>query len=146
LVSPRILPNSLIFLSGVVAFEAHKISDHSPHLNDRLVFTQEILDVGGGYDSSTGYYKAPVNGMYRITIQICGNYDKWFVAFIMANDKQVGYASSLGGSVEVTCATGSALAYLKRGQKVWVRCQLVSANGIYDGLDMWNSFSGVLIG
>lgn len=141
-----------------VAFSAEGIDIGNATLltNQTIVFTNLILNIGDAYDSSTGIFTAPINGLYMFSVQMCAQHsprsNKRFVFKVFAGPKVI--QSILNGRYDfyhtydsrVANNAGTVTQPLVAGEKVWVQ----NAGSQYVGLsgysnDCWNHFGGVLI-
>ena len=62
-----------VFRSVVPAFSAYLNSTHniaSAATDEKIVFNAEIFDHGGGFNTTTGEYTAPVSGLYQINFNL----------------------------------------------------------------------------
>lgn len=129
-----------------VAFKARSNANINVQSGQTFVFPIMILDVGGGYDSTSGVFTAPVNGTYLFTTAFCVLNQMGFVWAIMVNGKQHS-ATTTNGDANYGCHSSDTNAVLIAGQKVWVQ-QLLGNTGeiiIHSAHYRWNTFSGTLV-
>jgi len=131
-----------------VAFKARQLDAVSRYYTtgERLVYKVVLLNEGGGYDNSTGYFTAPRSGTYLFTAQVCSGDGTLAVVNIMANNIPVGtviHEDATGSWVD--CGSGSGIAILSKGQRAWVQTTHSYTSTLGNSLTSWNSFTGVLI-
>ena len=79
--------------------------------NTDIVFGQERFDVGGGYDTSTGEYTAPITGYYHFYAQVYRNAtqnDAWWGFFL---DSGGGYGQISEARLQTNQSGDSARGY-----------------------------------
>ena len=87
--------------------------------NFTVVFDDETLNDGFGYDYETNVFTAPRRGVYMITINF-GWFQEYTAIKLVINRKDT--VAAFGGYREITNGVGgnSVIVELKRGDKVWV--------------------------
>lgn len=102
-------------------------------------------NVGGGYNSNTGIFKAPVTGMYLFSLTLLSQGKGRYAQLqLIKNGNEIGRA--FGGSDATNQSqTGSVtkLTYLEKNDEVYVK-ELPGYTGYLCG-NGWTSFSGGLI-
>lgn len=132
------------FISApIVSFRVRNVTNALPKRLDTIHFNDELHDQGSGYSSTTGVVSAPVRGVYMFTVQICPYSHQTVTYGITVNGNDVMRSSHEGHDVH-TCVTFDAVAVLKTEDQVWVTC-LHGGEEIYQNMDHWNTFSGVLL-
>ena len=115
-------------------------------MSDPIVFNDVRLNPGGHYDN-TSTYTAPVTGTYEFTVQVKGQPDKDFGAFLVSGGQQLAHSKTEGNAGYQS--TGfSVLIPATAGQQFWVRpynyqTMLGAGSGVRGELNSW--FSGRLI-
>lgn len=133
-----------------VAFSAEGIGNATLLTNQTIVFTNLILNIGDAYNSSTGIFTAPVNGLYMFSVQMCTQYRSRSQFRVFAGPKVI--QSILDDSNHsiysrgVSNTAGNVAQSLTAGEEVWIQ----NAGSPYSELsrysnDCWNHFGGVLI-
>lgn len=127
-------------------FSANTVKDISSTANQRIVFTNVLVNKGSAYDRSTGVFTAPVNGSYSFNTQFCLYTGVQVYINIMVNNT-IYSASHYYEANTYVCNVGKIYAYLKKGDTVWVKstASTSSGNNFYQNSDHMNLFSGVLI-
>lgn len=131
-----------------IAFKVRQVADTSPSSGDHVIYTVPVVNVGGGYDPSTGEFTVPRDGLYMFTIQMCTVSGKMLYLQIMAADQIIEATTYSEDSSSYTCTSGSGMAVVSTGDKVWVNCRSASSSGTVlsqSSDNSWNTFSGILI-
>ena len=121
-----------------VAFKDRYADDATPTAGSKIVYTEVVLNHGDGYNSVTGEFTVPHDGLYFFTLQICTFSRAWVRAHIVGDDKVIGSAAH-------TCTSGSGMAVLTAGDIVWVKSTTITGNGMARDSNIWNSFPGMLV-
>ena len=134
-------------LDTTVAFYA--LHDTNPLLvdsNETLILNYAATNIGNAYDTQTGVFTAPVNGLYdfQATITIYVNIVSQVCAGLYVDDCMLAKgAAYISGSVQSTLR---AVAHVKKGQKVCLKNALSSEAEYYSCLaEPYTTFSGFLI-
>ena len=112
-----------------------------------LVYNLLISQRGGHYSTSTGYFTAPITGLYQINADVQIATDtawQWFLQHTAANGSgirsYVGHNQSSGG--KTTHANGSYTVYMNATEFVHIRV----AHFYGSNRDFYGHFNGYLIG
>lgn len=121
------------------------VSDKSLYENKAIVFGETFLDTNEVYNNRTGYFVAPVAGIYLLTAQMCIEGNDWVYFGIYVEEKSVSRFAAgdkLGG-----CFSFDDIVTVEFGQQVSVRCA-----GSCEGDKLWengilaaSSFAGTLL-
>ena len=60
-----------------IAFNVRDATDLSPGQNEVMRFKTIVLNVGGGYDETSGVFTSSVNGTFLFSIQVATVFQKW---------------------------------------------------------------------
>ncbi|XP_060560666.1 complement C1q and tumor necrosis factor-related protein 9B-like [Ruditapes philippinarum] len=127
-----------------IAFNAYTISSGSYGINTPVKFPNVLLNIGDGYDKSTGIFTAPVTGLYFFSAHIC-NYDKGYMIISFIHEGTAVATTTEYENSGESCSSVSAPAMMKIGEKVSTKSvyhsSKLKANTIY----RWPSFAGVLL-
>ncbi|XP_052802746.1 uncharacterized protein LOC128232960 isoform X2 [Mya arenaria] len=115
------------------------------HINQKILFDGEILNIGGGYNSQTGEFTATMSGVYLFSTSVMclAGPGAEMHAIIMKNGGEIGaaYANGKGGFQE----QGSVTVAMKLAVGDLVHVQV----GRHDNTGVWGdrltSFTGVLV-
>ena len=129
------------------AFSALWIDNTNPSVNDVLRFTRILLNDNDVYDANTGEFKAPVDGTYTFTANVCVNYNKPLYLQFLADATVIG-SFKTGDKVWSSCTSSTAMSQLLKGQivKLTVQNRYGSGDIVHnDDNGFLSSFSGMLI-
>ncbi|KAL4230263.1 hypothetical protein ACF0H5_010649 [Mactra antiquata] len=139
--------NDVRSLNEMVAFSAQTVAEVAIPVSDQVFrFTRVDLNIGNGYDSTSGVFIAPRPGLYHFNVHICiqAGYGANFA--IVVNNDMIG-GSYIENKHYFTCTSASAITTLTKGSRVWVKstygcghCRLYQ-----DTQERRNSFSGFLL-
>ena len=99
------------------------------------------MNVGSGYDTTTGKFKAPTDGTYLFTCQLCQHASD-DIHFGMVMDDTVIHQGYFG-SGKTICTSFNVITEMRQSQMVWMK--MLNTDKIYQDLWRLNVFSGVLI-
>ena len=132
-----------------ITFNARNAVDRSPETNQIIIFNSVIQNRGNAYDSVTGIFTTPVDGIYTFNVQVCTHSSKWayFQLALDRMDNVILTVSSYNGDASYTTVSNSVSYYLTEGQRLWVKSYYNSGSShtLYDNGNCWNQFSGALI-
>ncbi|XP_061178469.1 heavy metal-binding protein HIP-like [Saccostrea echinata] len=128
----------------IISFHARMASSLQNLGNNAVVVFGKVTEnSGSAYNSNTGKFTAPQDGIYSFTWTILTDPGKIFVTFIVLNDTSnvVGYNYVNGRNGSQTYSTGSVttIIKMKKNDKVWIRAN--EKQGEYANAN-WSSFSG----
>jgi hypothetical protein len=87
-----------------------------------VVFGKATLNIGGGYDTSTGKFTAPKDGTYSFTWSISTHAGYFFTTEIVIDNKLIASNHVNGGSyANHETASATAIINMKKMDKVWIR-------------------------
>ena len=128
------------------AFSALWIDNTSPSVNDALVFSRVLLNDNAVYNANTGEFKAPVDGTYIFSANVCIHGNKYLKLQLWADDTVI--SSFIAGDRDwSSCTASTAISQLQKGQIV--KLVVVQRNGsgtIVNNNDIGylSSFVGIL--
>lgn len=107
-----------------------------------VVFNSAITNLGNGYNSYTGIFTAPSNGVYVFSWTILGQQWKKFYTELTLNGNVVArnYVSAVNVQ-DHPSGSQNVVLEIKKDDKVLVRVQ-AGHKGQYMYADGWSSFSG----
>ena len=126
-----------------VAFTAGVTSSSSTWNSGTLIFNSVILNVGDGYNPSTGVFTSPVAGTYVFYVTAVEYIKHYLVVDIVLNS--VSKVRAFGHSnAAYQTGTNMVVLNLQKGDSVWVKH--VSGKGYWSWTAPATTFSGFLIG
>jgi len=133
-------------LQGRVAFHAYDGQNQSTTGSAfKVAFTQTLTNVGGGFDTSTSTFTAPVTGIYWMYYQFMqdssSTYDR---SQFKLDGSYVGYQAFQDGA-QYNHTNNSIIISMNSGQdmQVWTDVQSNSQGSVHGG---YRVFQGFLIG
>ncbi|KAL4224121.1 hypothetical protein ACF0H5_017574 [Mactra antiquata] len=114
-------------------------------IEQTVIFNKILLNDGNAYNSHTGIFTVPVDGMYMFYLAFASGYAPhrlWMHIVVDGSEKVSGVADTLQTNHDAQ-GTNLALLHLRKGDSVWVTTYFTSAF-IY-GLHGFTTFSGMLM-
>ncbi|XP_045184238.2 cerebellin-3-like [Mercenaria mercenaria] len=137
------LENLTAEVTPIIAFNAYLNTSGSYPVGQIVVFPHVILNEGDGYNSTTGYFTAPVAGLYHFTAHVCNLHDQYMVFSIVKGNTTIALSAVYENS-SVTCGSVSAPTPMEVGEKVCVQSPYADSS-LFTNLYRWPSFMGVLV-
>ncbi|WAQ93490.1 EMIL2-like protein [Mya arenaria] len=142
--------NTTMTQHPTVLFRARNVADYTLSTTDQTIIFNEVLyNDGGGYNSATGTFTAPVKGTYLFTINLCPARNKSIFYAIMVKEEVVanGHTHVVSGFL---CVSDDAIVQLDVNDVVYVNSMYTADVLLESGLlnsypPKANSFSGVLL-
>ena len=129
-----------IGMASTVAFTACPSENLNFSPESIIQFGEALTNIGGFFNTDTGIFTCPVNGLYLFSMSIHTNYDVNINAVIYKDGIElVKIASSIAGAIH---GVNSIVTECNMFQPVWVEC--VDIEGSIPG-DRKSSFTGVLL-
>ncbi|XP_053387324.1 complement C1q subcomponent subunit B-like [Mercenaria mercenaria] len=127
----------------LIAFNAYT-TDNGFHPKDKAVIFQHVLlNAGGGYNPMTGYFNAPVAGLYHFTAHACNRGEFFMVFSIMHEGNKIATSTEYEEKYS-SCSSLSAPAVMAVGERVYIKSSYETSNLLSDEY-RWPSFIGVLV-
>ncbi|WAQ93806.1 hypothetical protein MAR_006277 [Mya arenaria] len=133
-----------------ILFRARQVADYTlSAANHIIIFSEMLINVGGGYNSASGTFTTPVAGSYLFTVSLCPKVGKSIFYKIVVKEDVVANGHSFGVS-GYPCVYGNAIVQLDTNDVVYVKSSHYTdellKNGLLDSYDgKSNCFSGVLL-
>ncbi|XP_061186567.1 complement C1q tumor necrosis factor-related protein 6-like [Saccostrea echinata] len=131
-------------LNKKVGFTAGMPSSSTYWSSDVMVFSKVITNIGGGYNSNTGIFTAPVAGMYHFFLNLVGYDTKSIDLHVVSNgNSKVTAMSEASASSTYQTGTNMLVVRLEQDDTVWIKRK--SGSGYYSDSIPYTTFSGFLI-
>ena len=120
------------------------------NVNDTIKYNHKYLDIGDGYNLTTGIYTAPQSGTYSLSWTTAVRGDGWMSTSLMINNVSHGIQwadNQLSGSpyIDVLNPTSNVVVQLNIGDQVYVKViRQRNTNLYYSPQDTGSSFSGLM--
>lgn len=124
--------------NAAVGFVARS-SESAFYCNGTLPFETLIFDKGGVFNKNTGFFTAPYSGTYFFSTQVCRSLNAEMYISIASLTRGV-----LSKFVGYTCDSVPTVAYLSKGEEVFVNCTKPNSISTNDTL-YWTMFNGALL-
>nr|XP_022293110.1 uncharacterized protein LOC111103848 isoform X2 [Crassostrea virginica] len=126
-----------------VAFTAGVTSVSTTWNSGTLIFNSVILNVGNGYNPSTGVFTSPVAGTYVFYVTAVEYIKQYLMVDIVLNS--LSKVRTIGESnASYQTGTNMVVLNLQKGDSVWVRH--ASGKGYYTNFVPITTFTGLLVG
>nr|ABS50435.1 C1q domain-containing protein [Azumapecten farreri] len=131
--------------NNIVAFSAGLTHTQPLTSGETVRFDEVFTNIGGGYDLSSGNFKAPKGGVYAFTIHgYDANTDKAMWIELKKNDELL---VSISGYNSHSSAGNSVIIYLSAGENVHVQARPNQSFSLFGKVDqVYATFSGYMIG
>ncbi|OWF45156.1 Complement C1q-like protein 4 [Mizuhopecten yessoensis] len=129
----------------IVAFSAGLTHTMPLTSGETIRYNKVFTNIGGGYDVTTGNFKAPKGGVYAFTIHgYDANTDK---AMWIELKKNTELLVSISGYNSHSSAGNSVIVYLSAGETVYVQARPNQSFSLFGKIDqVYATFSGYMIG
>lgn len=115
-----------VILIEVIGFQSSRKGDLvNLKTRETVIFNQASLNKGSAYDTTTGEFTAPTNGVYSFSWTTMSETEKYFITEIVLNSSPVAYNFTDGrgrtknaGNV---MSSSNAIIEMRKGDKVWIR-------------------------
>nr|ADD17343.1 C1q domain-containing protein 1 [Argopecten irradians] len=131
--------------NNIVAFSAGLTHTISVTSGEVITFDKVFTNIGGGYDLTSGQFKAPKSGIYAFTIHgYDANVDKAMWIELKKNSELL---VSISGYDSHSSAGNSVIVYLSAGENVYVQARPNQSFSLFGKADqVYATFSGYMIG
>ncbi|CAC5406970.1 C1QL [Mytilus coruscus] len=131
--------NDLVRADERPAFSASRTSSKTLGLNEVLTFDKVWLNIGNGYEPSTGVFTVPKDGIYFISNTVMSTKGKFLHCHLWKNNE-----SNVGSfGTDYSSGTLNTVMALRIRDKIYIKHDVYNNESIYGG--HWSMFSGFLI-
>ncbi|XP_059207926.1 multimerin-2-like [Centropristis striata] len=108
-----------------------------------LKYSKVSTNIGDAYNPSTGFFTAPVRGVYYFQFTMSGYQTGWMGVYVYKNNQRIMYNSEINEEVDHNYITNSVVLELMAGDKIHL--VLPPDFSLYDNANNQNTFSGSLL-
>ncbi|XP_049896815.1 major antigen-like isoform X29 [Epinephelus moara] len=108
-----------------------------------LTFSKVFTNIGNAYNPATGFFTAPVKGVYYLQFTVCGNLTGLMGVQLYKNKQRMMYNGEWKEASHLKYMTNSAVLELMAGDEIHL--VLPSSYAIYNNGDNHSTFSGSLL-
>ncbi|XP_059214581.1 complement C1q-like protein 2 [Centropristis striata] len=108
-----------------------------------LKYIKVFTNVGDAYNPSTGFFTAPVRGVYYFQFTLCGYLTGWMGVQVYKNNQRIMYNLENKEGTGHEYMTNSVVLELMAGDEIHL--VLPSSHSLYDNIYNHNTFSGSLL-
>ncbi|KAK3587201.1 hypothetical protein CHS0354_016897 [Potamilus streckersoni] len=134
--------------SAQVAFSAYlSAAIHNLQIGQLISFDRVALNIGNGFDATTGTFTCPVAGIYFVTVSLMSYLNNELKAELVQDGNNIAGVYTAGGSSSIdNQGSNSVVTRCEAGQKLLVRAFDISGSKIWGHPDYrWSTFSGFLL-
>ncbi|XP_060580524.1 heavy metal-binding protein HIP-like, partial [Ruditapes philippinarum] len=131
--------------TGPIAYKAHLTKSVSPGANERIIFDDVQLNLGGAYHPIPGGFSPPYTGTYLFSVSICSKGGHFIVLDLMRNTDVIGRILAGDAGNYDDCSSETTVAQLHSGDEVFVQHHLTTGDCIHYQPHTINSFTGTLL-
>ncbi|XP_031136676.1 complement C1q-like protein 2 isoform X3 [Sander lucioperca] len=115
-----------------------------PHNTDTtLKYSKVFTNIGNAYNPATGFFTAPVKGVYYLQFTVCGNHTGLMGVFVFKNNQKIMFNVEWKEDKLYKYFTKSVVLELIAGDTIHL--VLPSTYSVYDDVDNHSTFSGSLL-
>ncbi|XP_059186066.1 complement C1q-like protein 2 [Centropristis striata] len=108
-----------------------------------LKYNKVFTNIGDAYNPATGFFTAPVRGVYYLHFTVCGGYSGLMGVYVYKNNKRIMYNVERKEESDLEYFTNSVVLELMAGDEVHL--VLPSGHSVYDNGNNHSTFSGSLL-
>ncbi|XP_029924951.1 complement C1q-like protein 2 [Myripristis murdjan] len=113
------------------------------HTDVTLKYSKVFTNIGNAYNPSTGFFTAPVKGLYYILFTVCGNDAESYSLYVFENNQRIMCNVEHKEKHGLRYFTNAVALQLVAGDEIHVR--LPSGHGIFDNGNNHSTFNGFLL-
>lgn len=129
-----------------IAFNAYQLGDLNVDRDKTLIFIKTIFNIGDGYDTVSGRFTAPVDGIYMFSAYLCTARDR-YIHLAIVKENTILLKGSQHENTNYLCGSATVVAVVNSGETVRVMCTANHSfeNEMTEGGHNMNTFTGTLI-
>ncbi|KAL7390127.1 hypothetical protein ABVT39_015528 [Epinephelus coioides] len=108
-----------------------------------LKYSKVFTNIGNAYNPATGFFTAPVKGVYYLQFTVCGNHAGVVGVYVYKNNQLIMYTAEWKEEEGLEYFTNSAVLELMAGDEIHL--VLPSGYSVYDDANNHSTFSGSLL-
>ena len=126
-----------------VAVKVRISKDFTLSVGQRLIYDVIVSNIGDAYNKARGNFRAPVEGIYLISVTACSKTSDWGVLEIVHDGEVIGQVRSGDADNYYDCNSEVTVTRIEAGSSVWVQFS-EGKSGIQNAYH-WNSFTAILV-
>lgn len=135
----------VVCLDRVAFYSYLSNTDMHPKPNQTIVFDHVVTNTGGKFNSKTGVFTCPIQGVYAFSWTVYCSNGGYLISELVVNSRSVGDMLCSGqGDDNIRHTSSVAVVELNEGDSVYVRTHPIAVlNGVlWSGPTYFSSFSG----
>ena len=112
-------------------------------VGQKLQYDTVVVNVGNSFEKASGFFRAPVSGVYIFSVTSCSKDTDWGVLNIVKDREVIGQVRSGDAGGYFDCNSEVTTSYVEVNSAVWVEMES-GKSGIVNAYH-WCSFTAVLV-
>ena len=125
-----------------VALKVRLSGDVKLTVGQKLQYDTVVVNLGNSFDEASGFFRAPVSGVYIFSVTSCSKDTDWGILNIVKDREVIGQVRS-GDDKYYDCNSEVTTSYVEVNSAVWVEMES-GKTGIVNTYH-WCSFTAVLV-
>ena len=126
-----------------VALKVRLSGDVKLTAGQKLQYDTVVVNVGNSFDEESGFFRAPVSGVYIFSVTSCSKGNDWGVLNIVKDREVIGQVRSGDNDGYWDCNSEVTTSYVEISSAVWVEYESGKSGVVNSG--HWCSFTAVLV-
>ena len=126
-----------------VALKVRLSGDVKLTVGQKLQYDTVVVNLGNSFDEASGFFRAPVSGVYIFSVTSCSKTSDWGVLNIVKDREVIGQVRSGDADGYYDCNSEVTTSFVEVNSAVWVEMES-GKSGIVNSKH-WCSFIAVLV-